>query len=419
MNFKYKKWVIGAFNIGQAKIMAITLALNLANALPAKAASKDINLPLKEWTFLVFMNGNNDLDRYGYLNMNQMEKIGSTDKVNVVVQWASLSREETGRYYITKDNDDLKVTSPRLQNLGKTDMGDYRELIEFVRWGAQNFPAKKYFINVWDHGSGWHFIRTAPTRDISHDFNTGNQITTEQLALAMNESAKIIGHKIDLYGSDACLMGMVEVANELKDAVSVFLGSEDNEPGEGWPYDTFLEGWNQLSQDAGPREVSEVLIREYQKYYQLKNRRVTLSAFDMNFLEPLKQSLLQFSNNVLLLDSEGAMKLKIAALLSTNFGHFEYVDLGDFMRLVQEKNISPMMNKVAQEVETQNRKFVFVNGTVGYPEVQGSTIWIPKLLSTYQSYDIRYSRLNFDQETHWGEVVKAIVNAKINATGLK
>jgi hypothetical protein len=51
--------------------------------------------PTKEWTFLVFLNGHNNLDSYGTLDLLEMEKVGSTDRVNVVVQWASASSEST------------------------------------------------------------------------------------------------------------------------------------------------------------------------------------------------------------------------------------------------------------------------------------------------------------------------------------
>ena len=58
-------------------------ALSVFSSLSAFAAEK-------EWTYLVFMNGNNNLDSYGAMDINELESIGSTDKINVVVQWASL-----------------------------------------------------------------------------------------------------------------------------------------------------------------------------------------------------------------------------------------------------------------------------------------------------------------------------------------
>ena len=111
------------------------------------------------------------------------------------------------------------------------DMGDYKNLVDFVKWGTDNFPAKHYFVAVWNHGSGWHFqdakIKSGEVsiNDISFDDNTGHAITTEQLGTAMAEIKLHIGRNVDIYGSDACLMQMLEVAGEMKNSVpkSIFL----------------------------------------------------------------------------------------------------------------------------------------------------------------------------------------------------
>jgi len=51
----------------------------------------------------------------------------------------------------------MKLLSPVIQELGVVDMGHYQTLIDFIQWGKYEFsPAEHYFINVWDHGTGWH-----------------------------------------------------------------------------------------------------------------------------------------------------------------------------------------------------------------------------------------------------------------------
>ena len=118
-----------------------------------------------------------------------MEKVGSTKDVNVVVQWASLDNGNTQRLFVTQDSSP-EVKSLVVEDLPAVDMGDYRNLVEFVRWGAKNYPAKKYFVDVWNHGSGWHNLMAGgrsggiTISDISYDDKTGNVITTEQLGQA-------------------------------------------------------------------------------------------------------------------------------------------------------------------------------------------------------------------------------------------
>src|ERR1700757_4673970 len=98
--------------------LAALLALPLASH-PAAAADK-------EWTFLLYLNGNNNLDSFGKLNINQMEAVGSSDAVNMVVQWASLENGDVRRLLVQKDNDTNNVTSPVVQNMGSVDMGDVK-----------------------------------------------------------------------------------------------------------------------------------------------------------------------------------------------------------------------------------------------------------------------------------------------------
>ena len=84
-----------------------------------------------------------------------METVGSTAQVNVVVQWASKARGTALRLKVQRDNDTENVTSPVLADLGRVDMGDYKKLTEFVKWGMEKFPAKHYLVDVWNHGNGW------------------------------------------------------------------------------------------------------------------------------------------------------------------------------------------------------------------------------------------------------------------------
>ncbi|HUP56181.1 MAG TPA: clostripain-related cysteine peptidase, partial [Bdellovibrionota bacterium] len=224
----------------------------------------------KEWTMLVFLNGNNNLDQFGSLNLNQAETVGSTADINVVVQWASLKNKDVRRLLVTKDNDRRKVTSPVIENMGKVDMGDYRNLVEFIKWGVKNFPAKRYFLDIWNHGSGWHDkLRRRGGfgfDDISSDDLSGNSISTEQLGMALRQASAEIGQKIDLYGNDACLMAMAEVAAEVAGGVKVFLGSQDLEPGEGWHYGDFLTLWA-AKPAASAHEVSQMLVSSYVASY--------------------------------------------------------------------------------------------------------------------------------------------------------
>ena len=226
--------------------------------------------PSKQWTFLVYMNGANDLDTDAITNIHQMESIGSTDAVNVVVQFkrgqgfdsntqqtfdtSNGGWSGTRRYYITKDGDQNNINSVLLSTNSALDMGDWHSLQAFVQWGIQTYPAQRYCLVVWNHGSGWRAepigktgtrnvltSRKTTGRGVSFDDVSGNYILSTQLAQAIDMGS---GRKWDLLAWDCSLMQMIENDYEIKDKTQYIVGSEESPPGSGYPYDTILADLN-------------------------------------------------------------------------------------------------------------------------------------------------------------------------------
>ncbi|MCB0369022.1 MAG: hypothetical protein KDD45_06100, partial [Bdellovibrionales bacterium] len=319
----------------------------------------------KEWTFLLFLNANNNLDYFGDINLKQMEQIGSSDKINIVVQWGSMSRQTVKRLLIKKSTNPNQITSPVVEDIGKADMGDYKELTKFLKWGHDKYPAKKYFVAIWNHGNGWYKSKQDQNmhiNDISYDDKTGNQITTEQLGVAMEEFSNYIGHKVDLYGSDACLMSMAEVAGEMSDSVSYFAGSQEVEPGYGWPYNTFLEEWMKNPM-ASPEEVGKTLASEYYKAYSggvYGVSSVTFSILNLNAFRNFEMAVTNLKDELMNL-SQSDMKLALDKVKGTqSFTYPDYKDFGQFVdsvnadKIISEK-IDSNFNKSLQDLVVMNK----------------------------------------------------------------
>lgn len=233
---------------------------------PDNPAWKEVNpvaqQPLRKWTFLVYMNGANDLEEFGSLNLNQMEEIGSTDNVNLVVQFKRIPGRYddsngdwsgTRRYFVGKDTNRAQVTTAHISENGDIDMGKAASLQEFVRWGTAMFPAERYCLVLWNHGAGWRSAKlpkTRATRGFSYDDVTGSHIDTIELPAAIN-----INRKWDLIAFDSSLMQMAEVAYEIRDQGNYIVGSEESPPGAGYPYDRFLTSLN-ANPDMGGRDLA-------------------------------------------------------------------------------------------------------------------------------------------------------------------
>lgn len=374
---------------------------------------------VKEWTFLVFLNGHNDLDQYGASNMKQMERVGSTDKVNVVVQWASMASPTTKRIYVRKSTNAEVVTSPAVEELSPVDMGNPNSLIEFVRWAKERYPARHYFIDVWNHGSGWHRINKmggeARQDDISWDERFNSHITTKQLGAAMQVISRELGQKVDVYGSDACLMAMAEVAGEMKNSVEVFVGAEETEPGDGWPYDQLLAEWNKKER-ATASDVGQILVREYVKAYsggQFGKEEVTLSAMKMAHWSRFESAFKNFSSEMRNLDAaERAAVLRVAANTQA-YQYSDYKDLFHFTQGLAAANLSSVAQSSLSRLQATLNELILENGVTGeYRNSRGISLWIPDTRYQYDTHAKAYQGLAFHQATSWGQVLARLFPKK-------
>ncbi len=103
------------------RVLSIVMLVLVACAFcaPVSAAQKD-------WTFMVFLNADNNLDSFGVGDMQEMASAGgSNDNINVVC----LIDRENGPAtlnYITKEGPQV------VKELGEIDMGDYKEYVNYI-----------------------------------------------------------------------------------------------------------------------------------------------------------------------------------------------------------------------------------------------------------------------------------------------
>ncbi len=124
-----------------------------------------------DWTILVFLNADNDLEMAGIEDFTEMAQVPKSDKINILVQMDRSPKytdvfgnwSETLRFKITPGMEPTK--SNAISNLGELNMGDPNVLKDFIFWGKSNYPAKNYFLVIWDHGDGWRFRATSKVSD--------------------------------------------------------------------------------------------------------------------------------------------------------------------------------------------------------------------------------------------------------------
>lgn len=297
----------------------------------------------RQWTVMVYMDADGDLEEYGILNLNQMERVGSTPGVAIVVQFdrapgfdsSNGDWTDTRRFYVSRDDDDTRISSPLLEDLGEVDMGQPASLREFVQWAASRYPAQHYLLVLWNHGAGWRSpepraapaLAAAKARGILFDDTSSSYLTLAQLDAALDAPVHL-----DLIAMDASLMGMLEVAYEIRTRADYLAFSEESPPGRGYPYDRILA---RLSASPGmtPEELGRVFVEEYVAAYP--TQPVTQSLVRTDRIPELARRTDALAGALLPLLPDMRSRLDQARLQTQAYAYSYYRDLYDFAAQVQ------------------------------------------------------------------------------------
>ena len=172
------------------------------------------------------------------------------------------------RYYVTQDDDLLRINSEIVTDLGEANMADGKTLVDFATWAITNYPADKYALILSDHGMGWPGGWSDPTsrtsdRSLPLASVVGDQIYLHELDQALEEIRSQTGlEKFELIGMDACLMGHLEVLSDLSAVARYAVTSQETEPALGWAYAAFLDDLTANPGMSGA-ELGEAIVNSY------------------------------------------------------------------------------------------------------------------------------------------------------------
>jgi hypothetical protein len=246
----------------------------------------------KRWTVMLYMAASKDVqtEQAAIRDIRELERVGSTKDVNVLVQidrgWPGYAE----RYYVERGisrlDEPLKGT--RNINSGKPEV-----LREFVEWGRREFPSDYYLLVLWGHSYGLGFGR-------DHD----DALTLPEIAASLDRQCLEVPipedrKAVDILGANACAMGYAECAYELQDAADFLLAPEIAMPFAGWPYDRIVTDIVEKP-TLKPKELGEKIIERFMASFEeaVESRNVSLTLLDLQRARNIREHLTELTTTL-------------------------------------------------------------------------------------------------------------------------
>ncbi len=283
MTYSVKKSVI--FKAGLALVLSLFLTVAFAGN-QASAAYRSTDT----WTIYWYICGTDLESRNGAasLDIQELLQVQLPPNVRVLIQTGGAVEWHTpaipagavGRYLY--DQDGIHT----LQELPDADMGAPETLADFLRYGAEKFPADRRVCILWDHGGG-------SAVGVCYDERTQRSLSLNDLRAAF-EAAAASDHEnppFELIGFDACLMATADVMHDLHGIARYMVASEEIEPGNGWDY----KGWvgalarnPSMNGAALGKEICDTYLAGCEAHGT--GESATLSVVDMRGLPKLREA---------------------------------------------------------------------------------------------------------------------------------
>lgn len=404
-------------------------------------------LATAKWSFLTYIQADNNLAPFATYNFKDMQKVGSTDDVNILVQWDKVDTKATHRYKILQNN--FVVNASINQEMG---INPATEIVSSMQWVKNTYPAEKYGLVLWNHGNGVldrsgkinRLIRSwlmAPglreeyftNRGILYDYSQDTFLDNQGLSSACNKIKKTIGQKIDFLGMDACLMAMIEVAYQVKNSVKYLVGSQQTEPGYGWAYAELLSSLISIPTMNGA-ELGETTVQSYSNFYSTGSNADpthTQSTIDVSKINAAKTTLELLLASIRQMESLDKTSTKNAIKKARNntleFYIPDYIDLIDFYNklstefstlvdnrkrkstLPRQKNLIRATTAAisaidAAKIAAQNTILSSLVGSELTNKAHGLSIYFP----ADGKVDSSYKKTTFAKQTTWTSMIEGL-----------
>jgi len=303
------------------------------------------------WTFLIYLNGDNDLEGSFFNTLTNTVAAGPSPRANVLalVDGYTTTAAYSGTVLYDISQGVAVPLSTAVTLTGERNMGHAQTLIDFVAWARARYPARYTMLSILDHGGGWAPSSEAvpegalPVRrsgwmagnsGLSWDFTSDHDyLDSEEIRQAMDTIADGGADPLDVVFYDVCLMGMVEVAYQIEEYATHFVASQNI----GWapvgPEGAYVHRYAQaihgIDPTATPRQVAELLVETYADAMPPRGHPFAIAAVDLTELATVTSAV----DDLALAISQTLTSSERAALLHQVYSATQKIDYDSDMRV--------------------------------------------------------------------------------------
>ena len=247
-------------------------------------------------TLMVYMCGTDLESKYG-MATNDLQEMASAkfgDNVNVIVYTGGCRGWKTNGIS-SSSNQIYKVESGGIRclekNMGTGAMTDPDTLTSFIKYCAQNYPANRNDLILWDHGGG-------SVSGYGYDEINRNKGSMDLSKL--DSALKNGGVTFDFIGFDACLMATAETAFVAEKYADYLIASEETEPGIGWYYKNWLTNLGD-NPSMSTLDIGKNIVDDFVSTCasQCRGQKTTLSVIDLaEFINTVPSKMSGFAQSV-------------------------------------------------------------------------------------------------------------------------
>ena len=309
--------------------------------------------PIYNWTFMIYMDGDNNLAYYAEKKAKELLTVRKKG-IAIVVLYDGNEKNDSCLYVIT--NNTKKIDK------GELNMGDGKTLRDFITF-AKNYSARHYILEIWGHGDGW--------MGAAFDQNNKDYLSLQEIKNALSNES------VDIMMFSACYTGGIEVAYELRNEVKYFVAPETFMLATGLPW---RDIFSKVNSSINDEDMAKLIVEEYGKYYAYTS--TTYAAWNESRIESI---IFSIQNLSVKLDN---MNNSVEKARNNSCINEKYVDLYSFAEFVGEKGVT---NSINYSIVSK------------FGKLHGISIYFP--LPLY--YSSKYQSLDFSKEARWEEIIKS------------